>query len=91
MKFNVDNRNGRWAPVVKASTAQPKFALFQGVLEENFGQKFFSTNHPEQNQTQLDDRRVAYRILGYADTIEEAQEKLDLQFQRRKRKDVEYL
>ena len=57
-------------------STHPKFALFQGVLEENFGQKFFSDNLPEENQTKLDDGRVAYKILGYAETVEEAQTKL---------------
>ena len=56
--------------------AHPKFALFQGVIEENLGQRFFSDNCPEKDQTKLNDGRVAYQIIGYADTVEEAQTKL---------------
>jgi hypothetical protein len=57
----------------------PKFALFRGVIPGvNKGQQFFSINHPEEDQTKLLDGTVAYEIIGYADTEEEAQQKLGL-------------
>ena len=50
----------------------PKFALFRGVIPGvNEGQKFFSTNHPEKDQTKLLDGTVAYEI----DVIETVTEK----------------
>lgn len=52
-----------------------KFAVFEGILEENLGQRFYSTNRPgepEDELVKLIDGTVAYRILGYADTPEEA-------------------
>jgi hypothetical protein len=56
-----------------------KFALFCGVIPGvNKGQRFFSTNHPEKDQTKLLDGTVAYEIIGYADTVKEAQDALGL-------------
>lgn len=51
----------------------PKYAIFKGLQE---GNKFFSTNCPNEDQTKLADGTVAYEIIGYANSIGEAQVKL---------------
>src|SRR6056300_618306 len=38
------------------------------------GNRFFTKNMPDKDQTRLYDGTVAYRILGYANTSEEAHE-----------------
>ena len=58
-------------PVADPKTA--KYAIFQGIDE---GNRFFSTNCPDTDQTRLDSGEVAYIILGYANTIAEAQQYL---------------
>ena len=50
-----------------------KFVILEGIKE---GNRFFSTNDPEQDNRFLADGTLAYRIMGYADTVEEAQLKL---------------
>ena len=47
----------------------PMFAVFEGLKE---GNRFYSTNCPEEDQTKLADGTVAYKIIGYANTHEEA-------------------
>lgn len=52
--------------------ADPKtaeFAVFEGIKA---GNRFYSLNCPDEDQTRLSDGTVAYRILGYADTPDEA-------------------
>ena len=49
-----------------------KYVLLEGI--ENFN-RFYSTNSND-DPTKLSDGTVAYRIIGYADTPEEAQTKL---------------
>lgn len=49
-----------------------KFVILKGLKE---GNEFFSTNGPE-DCTRLSDGTVAYKIIGYADTVCEAQLKL---------------
>ena len=53
-----------------------KFVLLGGVLAGvNFGNRFFTPNIGG-DPTRLADGRVAYEVLGYADTVAEAQMKL---------------
>jgi len=49
----------------------PKFVLLKGIRE---GNRFFTTN--SQEPTRLNDGTVAYTIIGYADTVAQAQIKL---------------
>ncbi len=49
-----------------------KFVILKGLRE---GNRFFSTNS-EEDPRYLVDGTLAYKILGYADTVEEAQIKL---------------
>lgn len=59
--------------------AQKKYILLKGVipyehgLEGNELCRFFTTYTEGKDHTKLDNGTVAYRVLGYADTIEEAQ------------------
>lgn len=50
-----------------------KFVILRGALEINFFDKFFSNNTPGYDHTKLRDGTTAYRVLGFADTVEEAQ------------------
>jgi len=53
---------------------KPELVIFQGIL---YGNRFFSSlDHPEED-ARLHDGTVAYRILGYANSIGEAQLKID--------------
>jgi hypothetical protein len=52
---------------------EPKITMFEGIIA---GNRFFSSYEPDKDQTKLDNGIVAYRILGYADSTEEAQLKL---------------
>jgi len=54
----------------KADPKTAQYAIFQGIEEHN---RFFSTNHPNEDMTKLDNGKVAYVILGYANTIADAQ------------------
>lgn len=56
--------------IASEPTSETKFVILQGIAERN---RFFSTHCPEQDQTKLEDGTVAYRILGYAETVEQAQ------------------
>lgn len=51
-----------------------KYILLQN--KEHPFMKFFTTNNPGIDQTTLVCGTIAYRVLGYADTIEEAQQML---------------
>jgi hypothetical protein len=50
--------------------------LLQGTIASNFGNRFFTTNVKGKDQTRLDTGEVAYTVLGYANTVAEAQMKL---------------
>lgn len=50
----------------------PKYILLRGIT---LGNKFFSLNG-DPDPTKLYDGTVAYEIIGYADTVREAQIKL---------------
>jgi hypothetical protein len=50
-----------------------RFVILRGVMQENFWDTFFTGTAPGMDPTTLDNGQVAYRILGYADTISEAQ------------------
>jgi hypothetical protein len=62
----------------------PPFALFEGVFRgvfegkeiSNIGQRFFSANEHGKDQTKGKTGETWYKIIGYAYTTEEAQEKL---------------
>ena len=53
-----------------------KFVLLEGLEHKN---RFFTLNDPnvsEEDMCKLTDGTVAYRVLGYAETVKEAQAKL---------------
>ncbi len=50
-----------------------KFVILQGIAE---GNRFFTDFVEGHDYTRLEDGTVAYRIIGYAETIAEAQTKL---------------
>ena len=50
-----------------------KFVILRGTMEENFWDTFFTTSTPGTDETKLANGARAYRVLGYADTIAEAQ------------------
>ncbi len=50
-----------------------KFVLLEGIEQ---GNRFFSPYERGKDPTKLEDGTVAYIVLGYADTIAEAQRKL---------------
>jgi hypothetical protein len=63
--------------------AHPEFILLRGVVDEdsshpigNRGNIFFTTNHPEEDQTKGCTGETWYEVIGYADTVKEAQAKL---------------
>lgn len=47
-----------------------KYVILQSI---EHGDRFFTLNHPEEDQTILLNGKLAYNILGYTDTIREAQ------------------
>ncbi len=47
-----------------------KYVCLEGLKE---GNRFFTTNTPGEDPTKLFDGTVAYKVLGYADTVEGAQ------------------
>lgn len=49
---------------------QSEYVILEGI---EAGNRFFTTNTPGQDQTRLATGEVAYRVLGYANTIREAQ------------------
>ena len=53
-----------------ANPETAKYIIFEGIRHHN---RFFSTNCPNTDQTLLDDGTKAYIILGYSNTIAEAQ------------------
>jgi len=50
-------------------TVIPEFVILEGIEEKN---RFFTTNTAE-DPTRLNNGIVAYEVVGYADTVEEAQ------------------
>lgn len=56
-------------------TRTPQFILLEGIKHRN---RFFTSNAPDKDQTRGNTGEVWYRVLGYADTAEEAQTKLYL-------------
>lgn len=50
-----------------------KYILLEGI---ELGNRFFTTNDTHRDQTKGYTGETWYRVLGYADTIEEAQRKL---------------
>ena len=50
------------------------FVILQGVLAVNIFDRFFTTNH--ENPETMADGTVAYKVIGYADSVAEAQMKL---------------
>jgi hypothetical protein len=64
------------APAAKPSVnerTEGKLVILRGVLEENYLDKFFTTSVSGQDPTKLIDGTVAYAVLGFADTVAEAQ------------------
>lgn len=53
--------------------AQKKFVLLEGIRN---GNRFFTLNDTESDPTRGCTGNAWYRIIGYADTVEEAQIKL---------------
>jgi hypothetical protein len=53
-----------------------KLILLQGVTEENWYCSFMTTNDPSKDQTKGHTGEVWYKVIGYADTVEEGQLKL---------------
>jgi hypothetical protein len=61
---------------VKSETKK-KFVLFQGVQIFNWGTRFYSSNvGTADEQIRGDTGAIWYKIIGYADSAEEAQIKL---------------
>jgi hypothetical protein len=59
--------------IPSAPNDKRKFVLLRGVLEANYFDKFFTTYFPEEDPTKLQDGTTAYAIIGYADSVAEAQ------------------
>jgi hypothetical protein len=55
---------------MKADPKTAQFACFEGLEQ---GNRFFSTNQPNEDMTKTADGKVSYKILGYANTVGEAQ------------------
>lgn len=54
-----------------------KFIILQGIIKDvNRGQRFFTTYTEGEDQTKLLDGTVAYKVIGHAETVAEAQVKL---------------
>ena len=53
-----------------------KYILLKGCCESNYGQRFFTSNMPDKDQTRGNTGHVWYEVIGYADTVEEAQKAL---------------
>jgi hypothetical protein len=51
------------------SEKHPEFVVLEGIKE---GNRFYSTHDPDRDETKLLNGEVAYKILGYANTTEEA-------------------
>lgn len=56
--------------------ADRQFALFEGVTPENLGTQFISQYNPSTDQTKGYTGETWYKIIGYASTLQEAQQKL---------------
>ena len=54
---------------------KPKLVLLRGVTEANFGQRFMTTNGPD-DPTKSAKGETWYEIIGYAETVQEGQMKL---------------
>ena len=52
--------------------SDPKTAKYVSLEGIEMGNRFWSGNDPDRDQTKLANGEVAYRILGYADTPEDA-------------------
>jgi len=53
---------------------KPEMAIYQGIQQSN---RFFSGCKHDQDERRLADGTIAYRIIGYANSTDEAQLKLD--------------
>jgi len=54
---------------------KPKYVLLQGITESNFGLRFFTGNsYPD--PTKGKNEETWYKVIGYAETMAEAQTKL---------------
>ena len=49
---------------------ESKYVILQSI---DHGDRFFRLNYPEEDQTRLWNGKLAYHILGYANTVREAQ------------------
>ena len=58
---------------MKEETTPSKYVILEGIKQ---GNRFFSINNPDKDQTKLIDGTLAYRIIGYANSTDEAQMKL---------------
>ena len=64
-------------PFSETPTKESKWIIFQGVIEENFGQRFFTTYNPnDKDPTKGYTGEIWYAIVGYTNTIAEAEMKL---------------
>ena len=52
------------------------FVLLRGAIDSNRYNRFFSTHIPGQDPTKSHTGETWYEVIGFADTIEEAQRKL---------------
>jgi hypothetical protein len=72
----VEQRRAELIKMLRDNEPDPntaKYALFKGI---QMGNIFFSANSPGEDMTKLADGTLAYEIIGYADSSEEAQCKL---------------
>jgi hypothetical protein len=53
-----------------------KYVLMQGITDDNWLCRFYTLNTPEKDQTRGYTGEVWYQIIGYADSIEDAQMQL---------------
>ena len=53
-----------------------KFVILEGVIEANFGQRFYTAYSHNEDPTKSNKGETWYKIIGYADTTEEAEIKL---------------
>lgn len=51
-------------------SSQAKYIILRGI---DAGNRFFTTNTPGRDQTRLASGEVAYEVLGFANSIREAQ------------------
>lgn len=61
------------SPIVEKT---PEFVLLKGVTSKNIGDRFFSSFKKGDEPTKSATGETWYEVLGYADTVEEAQMKL---------------